>query len=129
MKWHQKLHWRIILGLLLGLIYGIIAAIAGWAEFTDDWIVPFGTIFMNSLKFIGVPLVLGSLVTGVASLSDIKTLSRIGSKTIGIYIATTAVAVTIGLLLVNVRAARRCHTAGDPGRVACFLFGGRSRGR
>ncbi len=101
MKWHAKLHWRIIIGLLLGLVYGIIAAIAGWTEFTDDWIVPFGTIFMNSLKFIGVPLVLGSLVTGVASLSDIKTLSRIGGKTIGIYITTTAIAVTIGLVLVN----------------------------
>ena len=101
MKWHQKLHWRIIIGLVLGLIYGIVAAIAGWTQFTEDWIVPFGTIFMNSLKFIGVPLVLGSLVTGVASLSDIKTLSRIGGKTIGIYITTTAVAVTIGLVLVN----------------------------
>ena len=101
MKWHAKLHWRIIIGLVLGLVYGIVAAIAGWAEFTDDWIVPFGTIFMNFLKFIGVPLVLGSLVTGVASLSDIKTLSRIGGKTIGIYITTTAVAVTIGLVLVN----------------------------
>ena len=101
MRWHQKLHWRIIIGLLLGLVYGIVAAIAGWTEFTENWIVPFGTIFMNSLKFIGVPLVLGSLVTGVASLSDIKTLSRIGGKTIGIYITTTAIAVTIGLVLVN----------------------------
>ena len=86
---------------MLGLVYGIAAAIAGWTEFTEHWIVPFGTIFMNSLKFIGVPLVLGSLVSGVASLSDIKTLSRIGGKTIGIYIVTTAIAVTIGLVLVN----------------------------
>jgi proton glutamate symport protein len=101
MKWHAKLHWRIIIGLVLGLVYGIAAAIAGWTEFTEHWIVPFGTIFMNSLKFIGVPLVLGSLVSGVASLSDIKTLSRIGGKTIGIYIVTTAIAVTIGLVLVN----------------------------
>ncbi len=102
MKWHKRLHWRIIIGLLAGLVYGIIAALAGWAEFTDDWIVPFGTIFMNSLKFIGVPLVLGSLVTGVASLSDMKTLSRIGGRTIAIYVATTAISVTIGLILVNV---------------------------
>lgn len=101
MKWHAKLHWRIIIGLVLGLVYGIIAALAGWAQFTEHWIQPFGTIFMNSLKFIGVPLVLGSLVSGVASLSDIKTLSRIGGKTIGIYITTTAIAVTIGLVLVN----------------------------
>ena len=102
MKWHSKLHWRIIIGLVAGLVYGIAAALFGWAGFTEDWIVPFGTIFMNSLKFIGVPLVLGSLVTGVASLSDIKTLSRIGGKTIAIYVTTTAIAVTIGLVLVNV---------------------------
>ncbi len=101
MKWYQRLHWRIIIGLVAGLIYGIIAAVAGWSAFTNDWIVPFGTIFMSALKFIGVPLVLGSLVTGVASLSDIKTLSRIGGRTIAIYIATTAIAVTIGLVLVN----------------------------
>jgi len=66
-----------------------------------DWIAPFGTIFLNALKLIAIPLVLGSLVTGVSSLSDLKKLSRIGGKTIGIYLATTVVAVTIGLVAVN----------------------------
>jgi Na+/H+-dicarboxylate symporter len=56
---------------------------------------------MNLLKLIAVPLVLSSLITGVASLSDLKKLSRIGGKTIGIYVGTTAVAVTIGLISVN----------------------------
>ena len=95
------LHWRIIIGLTLGLIYGIVAASNGWGSFTSDWIAPFGTIFMSLLKLIAVPLVLASLITGVASLSDLKELSRIGGKTIGIYVGTTAVAVTIGLISVN----------------------------
>jgi len=95
------LHWQIIIGLALGLIYGIIATNSGWGSFTSDWIAPFGTIFINLLKLIAMPLVLSSLITGVASLSDIKKLSRIGSKTIGIYIGTTALAVTLGLISVN----------------------------
>lgn len=101
MAWYMKLHWRIIGGLLAGILFGIIAAIAGWAQFTADWITPFGTIFINSLKLIGVPLVLGSLVTGVASMSDIKSLSRIGARSIVIFVTTTAIAATIGLSLVN----------------------------
>ncbi len=101
MPWYRKLHWKIIIGLIAGIIYGVIAAAQGWGEFTADWISPWGTIFLNSLKLIAVPLVLGSLITGVASLSDLSRLSRIGGKTIGIYIATTAVSVTIGLVAVN----------------------------
>jgi len=96
-----KLHWQIIIGLILGLIYGIVAAINGWGAFTSDWIAPFGKIFINLLKLIAIPLILGSLISGVASLSDLKKLSRIGGKTIFIYITTTAVSVTIGLLIVN----------------------------
>ena len=95
------LHWQIIIGLVLGLLYGIVAANNGWGSFTSDWIAPFGTIFMSLLKLIAVPLVLSSLITGVASLSDLKKLSRIGGRTIAIYVGTTAVAVTIGLISVN----------------------------
>ncbi len=102
MPWYRKLHWQIIIGLVAGTIYGIVAAANGWAQFTSDWIAPFGTIFMNLLKLIAVPLVIGSLVTGVASLSNLTRLSRIGGKTIGIYVMTTAIAVTMGLLLVNI---------------------------
>ncbi len=102
MRWYRKLHWQILLGLLLGIVYGVVAASQGWIQFTRDWIAPFGIIFLNGLKLIAVPLILASLVTGVASLSDLKKLSRIGGKTIGIYIATTAIAVTIGLVVVNV---------------------------
>ena len=102
MRWYRQLHWRIILGLLLGLLYGVIAAVAGWGPFTVRWIAPFGIIFVNLLKLIAVPLILASLILGVASLSDLRKLSRIGGKTIGIYIVTTGLAVIVGLLVVNV---------------------------
>lgn len=102
MPWYKKLHWQIITGLILGLIFGIVAAAMGWGRFTSDWIAPFGTIFINSLRLIAVPLILASLITGVASLSDIKKLSRIGGKTVVIYMGTTAVAIVIGLVIVNV---------------------------
>ncbi|MFQ5551764.1 MAG: cation:dicarboxylate symporter family transporter, partial [Gemmatimonadales bacterium] len=57
--WYKKLHWQIIIGLLLGVAYGVVAAANGWSGFTNDWITPFGTVFINALKLIGVPLVLG----------------------------------------------------------------------
>ncbi len=97
----MQLHWKIIIGLVLGAIYGILSAVNGWNAFTSDFISPFGTIFLNLLKLIAVPLVVSSLITGVASLSDTRKLSRIGWKTIALYISTTAVAVSIGLILVN----------------------------
>jgi len=95
------LHWQIIIGLVLGVLFGIVAAISHWGQFTQDWIAPFGTIFVNLLKLIAVPLVLASLVTGVASLADLTKLSRMGGKTIAIYLVTTVVAICIGLILVN----------------------------
>ena len=96
-----KLHWKIIIGLILGLIYGITSSSMGCGTFTTNWVAPLGSIFINLLKLIAVPLVLSSLITGVASLSDMKKLSRIGGKTIAIYIMTTAISVTIGLISVN----------------------------
>lgn len=96
------LHWQIIIGLLLGLVYGLIAANAGWQEFTADWIAPWGKMFINMLKMIAVPLVLISLINGISGLKDVAQLSSMGGKTIGIYLITTVIAVSIGLLVVNV---------------------------
>ena len=102
MSWYKKLHWQIIIGLVLGLLYGVVAASSGWSTFTTNWIAPFGTIFLNLLKLIAVPLILASLIVGVTSLSDTSKLSRIGGKTIAFYIGTTVIALTVGLVLVNV---------------------------
>lgn len=88
--------------MVLGVLYGLLASKMGWVDFTTDWIKPWGKIFINLLKLIAVPLVFASLIKGVSSLSDISKLSRIGGKTIGIYLFTTVVAVTFGLLLVNI---------------------------
>ena len=96
------LHWKIIIGMVLGIIYGLLASKIGWVDFTNDWIKPWGKVFINLLKLIAVPLVFASLIKGVGSLSDISKLSRIGVKTICIYLFTTVVAVTFGLLLVNI---------------------------
>ena len=96
------LHWKILLGMALGVLLGFVASsFDGGKELVQDWIKPFGTIFINSLKLIAVPLILGSLIKGVSDLKDISKLSKMGGKTILIYILTTVIAVSIGLLLVN----------------------------
>ncbi|MDH3322027.1 MAG: dicarboxylate/amino acid:cation symporter [Flavobacteriaceae bacterium] len=96
------LHWQILLGMVLGVILGfVMASFDGGKELVQDWVKPFGTIFINALKLIAVPLILGSLIKGVSDLKDISKLSQMGGKTILIYIMTTVIAVSIGLLLVN----------------------------
>jgi Na+/H+-dicarboxylate symporter len=101
MAWYKQTHWRILISLGIGLIYGVVAALNGWRDFTSDWIAPFGAVFLRLLFLIAVPLVMASLINGVASLSDLSKLSRIGGKTIVIYLGTTLVALVIGLALVN----------------------------
>lgn len=97
------LHWQIILGMVLGVLVGVLMTqFSGGKEIVQDWIKPFGKIFINSLKLIAVPLILASLIKGVSDLKDISKLSKMGGRTIGIYLLTTVVAVSIGLLLVNV---------------------------
>lgn len=101
-KWYKQLHWQIIIGLILGLIWGLFASVTGLSEFTDEYIMPIGTIFINLLKLIAVPLVLASLIVGVTSLNDMAKLSRMGGKTVGFYLITTVFAITIGLTVVNI---------------------------
>ncbi len=87
--------------MVLGVVWALISGYAGWNEFTIDWIDPFGVIFINCLKFIAIPLVLFSIVGGVASLGNVRQLGRIGAKTLGLYLLTTVASVTLGLTLVN----------------------------
>lgn len=101
-KWYKRLHWQIIIGLVLGLVWGLLASLFGFNQFTVDYVKPFGTIFINLLKLIAMPLVLASLIVGVTSLNDVAKLSRMGGKTIGFYMITTVFAITIGLTVVNV---------------------------
>lgn len=100
--WYKKLHWQIIIGLILGLIWGLTSSIVGLNEFTSNYIRPFGDIFVTMLKLIAIPLVLASLVVGISNLNDMTKLSRMGGKTIGIYMITTSLAIIIGLTVVNV---------------------------
>ena len=106
MKRKFPLHWQILIGLVFGLLYG--GGVSLFAQeteqfkaFTSNWIHPWGEIFVNSLKLIAVPLVLFSLVNGIASLSDVAKLGKMGGKTIGMYLLTTVIAVTCGLIIVN----------------------------
>ena len=96
------LHWKIIIGLLLGVVWAYFSSNFGWGNFTKDWIAPFGTIFINLLKLIAIPLVLFSVITGIAGLSDIKKLGRVGFKTLSAYLLTTVFAVSLGLFLANI---------------------------
>lgn len=96
------LHWKILIAMLLGIIWAIISGYSNLNGFTADWIDPFGTIFINCLKFIAVPLVLFSIITGVAGLGDPSKLGRMGFKTLGLYLITTVFAVSVGLVIVNI---------------------------
>ncbi len=102
MPWYKTLHWQILIGLIVGLIWGIFASLAGLQAFTLDFIQPFGTIFIRMLQLVAIPLVIASLIVGITNLNDLTKLSRMGGKTIGIYMVTTVFAITIGLTVVNI---------------------------
>ncbi len=94
------LHVLIILGMILGLIYGLLASNFGWIQFTTDWIKPFGTIFINLLKLVAVPLVIVTIIGGITSLSDTTKLTRIGTKTLGWFLTISLISATVGLIFV-----------------------------
>lgn len=101
-------HWKILIGMALGIVWGLMAVQWHWIQFTNFYIKPFGTIFINLLKLIAVPLIIVSLISGVSSLTNVSRLSRMGFKTLGLYILTTVIAISVGLTLVNFT---------DPGKV------------
>ena len=90
----------IIIGMLAGIVVGFIFLKIG-GTFTTDYLKPFGTIYINLLKFMVVPVVLFSIMSGVISLNDLKKVGSVGIKTFVYYIFTTALAVVIGLVVVN----------------------------
>jgi len=96
------LHWKILIGMVAGVIAGFAFTGMGAQQFVLDWIKPFGTIFIKLLKLIAIPLIIASLVKGISDLKDISKFSKIGFRTVGIYIVTTIIAITIGLVLVNI---------------------------
>jgi len=97
------LHWKIIIGMILGIIFGFIMNNVGvqGRQIVSDWIAPFGTIFINLLKLIAVPLILASLIKGISDLKDISKIKTMGLRTIIIYVGTTLIAIIIGLTIVN----------------------------
>lgn len=97
------LHWQILIGMLLGLVFGFIMLQLTWGPgFVENWINPVGTIFIKLLKLIAIPLILASLIKGISDLKDISKFRNIGLRTIITYVFTTVIAISIGLMLVNV---------------------------
>ena len=96
------LHWRILIGMALGVIVALLMSQITWGPaLITDYIKPFGTIFINGLKLIAVPLILASLIKGVSDLKDLSRLSQMGLRTILTYVFTTILAVSVGLMVVN----------------------------
>ncbi len=97
------LHWQILIGMAAGVLFALLMVqFESGPGLVADWIKPFGTIFINSLKLIAVPLILASLIKGISDLKDISKLSKMGGRTIVLYILTTVTAVSIGLAVVNI---------------------------
>ena len=93
---------KIIIGLIFGLLYGLIATQFGFINFTINWVKPFGTIFINLLKILAIPFIFTSLVHGISGMTDISKLSKIGVKTLALYLLTTVIAIIIGLSVVGI---------------------------
>jgi Na+/H+-dicarboxylate symporter len=100
----MQLHTKILIGLAAGVVVGALANIAdlGWLTTTLTYLEPIGTAFIRLITMIVVPLIVASIIIGAASLGDLTKLGRIGGKTLAYYMVTTALAVTLGLVISNV---------------------------
>lgn len=97
----MNLSVKILISLVLSVVVGLMAGVDG-LQFIKWWIAPVGTIFINLIKMVIVPIVFTSLVVGMTSLGDLKKLGRIGIKTIFIYLFTTAIAIVIGFIVAGI---------------------------
>ena len=96
-----SLPMQILIALVAGIAVGFIALVAGVPDLTTNYLKPFGTIFVNLLKFIVVPVVLLSMIEGILSMDDMKKVGSVGWKTVVYFLCTTAIACVIGLALAN----------------------------
>jgi Na+/H+-dicarboxylate symporter len=104
-KYHMKklaMHWKILIGMILGLLFGLLMKNLELKGIVVDWVKPFGTVFINLLKMIAVPLIVVSLIVGLSDLKDISKLSKLGGRTVLFYLCSTIIAVSIGLFLANI---------------------------
>jgi proton glutamate symport protein len=88
---------KILLGFLAGALWGLLHPAMGLEEFTAAWIAPLGTLFLNLLKLVALPLVVVSLLEGIATVGSLSRLSRLGGLTLGYYLLSTVVAILIGI--------------------------------
>ncbi len=101
-KKKMSLPTQIVIALVAGIVLGLICYFAGLADFTANYLKPFGTIFVNLLKFLVVPVVLLSMIDGIISMGDMKKVGSVGWKTVAYFLCTTAVACVIGLIFANI---------------------------
>jgi len=104
MKLYTKISIGLVVGAIVGITVNVIAARTGWSAGVDvvRHLEPVGTAFIRAITMIVIPLVVASLIVGVASLGDLRTLGRLGGKTVAYYLSTTAIAVSIGIILSNI---------------------------
>lgn len=93
---------QILIALILGIVVGLVCSATGTASFTANYLKPFGTIFVNLLKFIVVPVVLLSMINGILSMDDMKKVGSVGRKTVAYFLCTTAIACVVGLVFANI---------------------------
>ena len=97
-----SLPMQILIALVLGIVVGLVCGMTGQAAFTTNYLKPFGTIFVNLLKFIVVPVVLLSMIDGILSMDDMKKVGSVGWKTLAYFLVSTAIACVIGLVFANI---------------------------
>jgi len=102
MKKKIGLPMQILIALILGIVVGLVCGMTGQAAFTTNYLKPFGTIFVNLLKFIVVPVVLLSMIDGILSMDDMKKVGSVGWKTLAYFLVSTAIACVIGLVFANI---------------------------
>ena len=102
MKKKITLPVQVGIALVLGIIVGLICNACGGADFTANYLKPIGTIFINLLKFIVVPVVVLSMISGIISMGDIRKVGSVGWKTVAYFLVTTAIACVIGLVFANI---------------------------